>query len=73
MSILLNKREAADRARISERTLDRLIASDGTLPVTRIGRRVLIPEAGFAVWLSRHTDVDRRPPQATPAGPARSA
>src|SRR5689334_10753545 len=44
---LLTKREAASRARISERTLERHIAAQSGPALTRIGRRVLIREADF--------------------------
>ena len=50
---LLTKREAASRVRVSERTIDRILANDPTLPATRIGRRVLIAESALDDWLNR--------------------
>jgi excisionase family DNA binding protein len=44
--ILLSKRQAAQTLSISLRTLDKLIASK-TLPVHRIGRRVLISRSAI--------------------------
>ncbi len=52
---LLTKREAATRARVSERMIDRLTKADPSLPVTRLGRRVLFPESEFDEWLGRQT------------------
>ncbi len=44
--IALTRTEAAARAHIDKRTLDKGI-EDGTIPSVRIGRRVLIPRAPF--------------------------
>jgi hypothetical protein len=43
---LLTKREASKRARVSERTFDRVLASSAGPITTRIGARVLIREFG---------------------------
>lgn len=48
---LLTKREAADRARISERNLERRIKLGTGPKVTRIGRRVLIRAGDYATWI----------------------
>lgn len=64
-NLLLNKREAAALARMSERNIDRIIRRDPTLPVTRIGARVLFPADGFREWIARHA-VDRTAPGAKP-------
>jgi excisionase family DNA binding protein len=56
-SPVLTKPEAAARARVHLRTLERRI-EDGTGPrVTRIGRRVLIREDHLAEWLDRCASV----------------
>lgn len=50
---LLNKREASQRARVSERTFDRVLASGDGPTVTRIGGRVLIREDHLDIWIER--------------------
>jgi predicted DNA-binding transcriptional regulator AlpA len=50
---LLTKREATARARVSERTFDRILASGDGPTVTRIGSRVLIREDHLAEWIER--------------------
>ncbi len=55
MSELLTKREAATRARITERTLDRHIAAGSGPVLTRIGRRVLISVDHMSGWIDAHT------------------
>lgn len=54
--VLLNKREAAARARISERTLDRILAAGDGPVVTRIAGRVLIREDYLDAWIERCTE-----------------
>jgi hypothetical protein len=49
--MLLNKREAAARARISERTLERILAAGDGSAVTRIAGRVLIWEDYPDAWI----------------------
>lgn len=48
---VLTRREAATRARISLRLLDKLIAAGTGPTVTRIAGRVLIREQHLAEWL----------------------
>jgi excisionase family DNA binding protein len=51
--VLLTKREAAARLRVSERTLHRwLIDGEGPI-VTRLGCRVMIREDHLAHWIER--------------------
>lgn len=52
LPLLLTKREAAARLRVSERTLDRLIATGDGPPTTRIAGRVLIREDHLATWIN---------------------
>jgi uncharacterized membrane protein len=54
--LLLTKREAASRARISERTLERILANGSGPAVTRIAGRVLIREDYLTAWIDRCTD-----------------
>jgi predicted DNA-binding transcriptional regulator AlpA len=51
--ILLNKREATKRARVSERTFDRVLARGDGPTITRIGGRVLIREDHLDAWIER--------------------
>jgi excisionase family DNA binding protein len=50
-TVLLTVPEAADRLRVSRRTLERLIAAREVRPV-RIGRRVLVSEREVEVYLA---------------------
>ena len=50
-TVLLTVPEAAERLRVSRRTLERLIAAREVRPV-RIGRRVLVPEREVEVYLA---------------------
>jgi len=54
MTTLLTKREAATRARITERTLDRHIAAGCGPILTRIGARVLIRAEHISEWIDKH-------------------
>ena len=54
--VLLTKREAAARARVSERTFERILANGTGPAATRIGSRVLIREDYLADWLDTHTE-----------------
>jgi excisionase family DNA binding protein len=51
IEILLTKREAANRARVSERTFERVLATGTGPAVTRIGSRVLIRVDHFLAWI----------------------
>ncbi|MEA2729533.1 MAG: Helix-turn-helix domain [Acetobacteraceae bacterium] len=53
---LLTKREATKRARVSERTFDRVLASGAGPTTTRIGARVLIREDHLDAWIERCAD-----------------
>jgi predicted DNA-binding transcriptional regulator AlpA len=55
-TLLLTKREAAARARVSERTFDRVLASGTGPAITRIGARVLIREDHMGAWIDRCTE-----------------
>jgi hypothetical protein len=50
---LLTKKEATQRARVSDRTFDRIPASGDGPTVTRIGSHVLIREDHLAEWIDR--------------------
>jgi len=54
MSELLTKSEAAKRARITERTLDRHIAAGSGPILVRIGRRVLVRADDMRAWIDQH-------------------
>lgn len=49
---LLERREVAERLRMSIQTVDRRI-KDGTLPSVTIGRRVLVPAAQLEKFIAR--------------------
>jgi hypothetical protein len=53
--IMLTRKEAAKRARICLRTLDCVLGRPNSPRVTRIGRRILIPEASLNEWLISQT------------------
>jgi excisionase family DNA binding protein len=63
MSELLTKREAATRARITERTLDRHIAAGSGPTLVRIGRRVLIRAEDIRNWIDDHAVIAPPPPR----------
>jgi len=54
MSRLLTKREAADRLRVSVRTLDRL-RSEGGVKATKVRGAVRFSEAEIQRYIDRHT------------------
>ena len=51
MAELLTLKEAADRLRVSRRTVERLIAS-GRIRPTRIGRRTLVTERELEAYIA---------------------
>ena len=57
---LLTKREAAARLRVSERTLDRALASGTGPTVTRIGSRVMIREDHLDAWIEGCSEISAR-------------
>lgn len=48
--LLLTVRETADRLRLSERTVRRMVAS-GVLPALRIGGSIRVDQAELDAWL----------------------
>jgi len=52
MPCLLTQHEAAERLRLSERTLERLRVSGGGPSFVKFGRRVLYREADLAEWIA---------------------
>ena len=54
--VLLTRIEAAKRARVCLRTLDNILERRNGPKVTRIGGRVLIPEASLNEWLTANTN-----------------
>jgi excisionase family DNA binding protein len=54
MTTMLTKREAADRLRVSVRTLDRL-RSVGAIRTVKVGAAVRITEAEIERYVTKHT------------------
>jgi predicted DNA-binding transcriptional regulator AlpA len=54
---LITRRQLAQRAQISERTLDKLRVKGLTPPFVRIGRQIRFPEGPANDWLINGTKV----------------
>ena len=53
---IITRREAAERLRVSMRSLDKLVAEGAGPPAIRIGGRVLFTEDALAAWVQARTD-----------------
>jgi excisionase family DNA binding protein len=53
MTTLLTKQEAAQKLRISLRTLDRHVEAKAGPPVTKIGSRILFSAEGLEDWIRK--------------------
>jgi excisionase family DNA binding protein len=54
-AMLLTQQEAAERLRLSERTLERWRVSGDGPPFVKAGRRVLYHPDDLAAWIATHT------------------
>ena len=64
-AIYISMREAAALVGISERSLYRLADNEPTLPILRLGGRVLVHRERFIHWLADHEQGRRRPGKAS--------
>ena len=54
---LLTRREVADKLKISQRTVDKILRNSDFEGVVRIGRRVLVNENYLEAWLKQKIDM----------------
>lgn len=52
---MLTKKQAAAKLGISMRSIDRLIATDDTLPCARIAGRTMFKESALEAWVDAKT------------------